>query len=140
MDDQFRETLKAAKSARHDGRLTESLELYLQATQMVREQGNKLVLAHTIRHLADVHRNLGNLDEAEPLYVEALQIYRGDSGTSELELANALRPMALLMEANTDYEQALLLWQEARALYESCSIEAGVTECREAIERCASNS
>ena len=49
--------------------------------------------------------------------------------TPALELANALRPCALLRERLGDGEAALALWREARELYLAAGIAEGVREC-----------
>jgi hypothetical protein len=44
-------------------------------------------------------------------------------------LANAIRPVALLHEAQGREAEAAPLWREARTLYEAHGVEAGVAEC-----------
>jgi tetratricopeptide (TPR) repeat protein len=108
---------------------------YGHAAEMYREQGDVLAYAHTIRHVADIWmqegktRQEGNAVDAKPLYEEALEIYRSNLDTKLLDLANTVRPCALVQEAlgNTDF--AMALWEEARNLYGSLRIEAGVEEC-----------
>ena len=81
------------------------------------------MLAHTIRHLGDVYLEQGRPDLAEPCYHEALGLYRSDEDDSSLDLANAVRSLAVLR-----WEQTRMLWEEVRALYTSLSIEAGIKE------------
>ena len=111
----------------------------VEAVDLARKSGDERLLAHTIRHLADVHRRLGQLSEAEPFYVEALAIYRQSQSTAPLEFANALRPLALLKEGQSKKAEAKQIWEEAKSLYQSVSIDAGVEECDEAIRRCTSS-
>ena len=101
---------------------------YLQASEIYRGLGNPNKTAHTMRHAADILREQRKLDRAEPLYVEALAIYRSLKQTSPLDLANAIRGFALLKTDSGDRQHALALWQEARELYLETGIEAGVTE------------
>ena len=68
------------------------------------------VLAHTIRHLGDVYLEDGSPELAEPCYHEALELYRCHEGSSSLDLANAVRSLAVLR-----WEQARALWDEARS-------------------------
>lgn len=119
------------------GKFGAALPYYLEAVSQSRELQDELLLAHTIRHLADVHRKIGDLDSAESCYQEAISIYRADSRTSPLELANAIRPMALLMEKLFRIHDAKKLWEEAERLYTSAAVGEGVAECRHAIERCS---
>jgi hypothetical protein len=65
---------------------------------------------------------------AEPWYNEALQLYRADSRTAPLDLANAVRGLALLKFHTRQDEDAMRLWQEARDLYQATNIDAGVEE------------
>jgi hypothetical protein len=69
------------------------------------------------------------LARAQPLYEEALNAYRGSYETRILDLANTVRPFALLQEAAGNREQARALWEEARVLYGSLRVEEGVAEC-----------
>ena len=57
--------------------------------------GDPLLLAHTLRHLGDLHHDDGRDDLAEPLYDEALALYRA-SNAPPLDLANAIRSLAVI--------------------------------------------
>ena len=70
------------------GRGDAARPLYEEAVAICREEGDPLLLAHTIRHLGDIHRNIGRcLTEAEPCYQEALPLYRSQP-TNPPDLAN----------------------------------------------------
>ena len=56
-------------------------------------------LAHTIRHLGDVHAEQLHWSEADRCFVEALCIYRNHSSPGALDLANAIRANAALKTA-----------------------------------------
>jgi tetratricopeptide (TPR) repeat protein len=73
-----------------------ALPLYEEAVALCREAGEALALAHTIRHLGDIHPEAGRLELAEPCYHEALTVYRGNERTAPLDLANAIRPLAIV--------------------------------------------
>ena len=96
---------------------------YEEAVGIYREEGSALRLAHTIRHLGDVHQHAGRAELAEPCYDEALTINRADPKTPRLDLANAIRGMAVL---KGESEQASRLWEEAKDLYASVSVAEGV--------------
>ena len=96
---------------------------YEEAVVLFRDVDEPLVLAHSVRHLGDVYLEQGRPDLAEPCYHEALALYRAHADESSLDLANAVRSLAVLR-----WEQAKMLWEEARTLYTGLSIEAGVTE------------
>ncbi len=63
---------------------------------ILRTIGQPLRLAHTIRHLGDVYNDDGNRRAAEPCYREALEIYRAHPDAPRLDLANAIRSLAVL--------------------------------------------
>jgi tetratricopeptide (TPR) repeat protein len=94
-----------------------------------------LACAHTIRHIADIYWQEHNTVAAKPLYEEALEIYRSNLDTKLLDLANTVRPYALLLEEQGDSSLALELWEEARSLDRSLRIEPGVSECDRHIHR-----
>ena len=60
---------------------------------------------------------------------EALAIYRAHPETQPLDLANAIRSMAVLKQETGDRRRAIALWSEARELYASLQVDAGVKEC-----------
>jgi len=51
--------------------------------------------------------------------------------TAPLELANTIRPFAILKERAAEAGQAVLLWREARDLYLAVNVQEGVAECSE---------
>jgi len=106
---------------RHDGAMARLC--YEEAVVLFRELEEPLVLAHTIRHLGDVYLEQGRPDLAEPCYHEALGLYRRHEADSSLDLANAVRSLAVLR-----WEQARALWEEVRDLYTSLSIETSIQE------------
>ena len=96
---------------------------YEEAVLLFRQADEPRVLAHTIRHLGDVYLEQGRPDLAEPCYHEALALYRKHADDSSLDLANALRSLAVLR-----WEQTRTLWEDVRALYTGLNIEAGIKE------------
>jgi len=105
----------------HDGAMARLC--YEEAVVLFRELDEPLVLAHTIRHLGDVYLEQGRPDLAEPCYHEALGLYRRHEPDSSLDLANAVRSLAVLR-----WEQTRALWEEVRDLYTSLSIETDIKE------------
>ena len=108
---------------------------YEEAVSIYRTCGDAPTLAHTIRHLGDVHHDAGRRELAEPCYSEALNLYRGNPEASALDVANAVRSMAVLKAETGEGDQALLLWEEARDLYSGLNVTAGVTECDKRLAR-----
>ena len=61
-------------------------------------------------------------------YREALAIYRDHPEADALDLANAIRGLAVLTFDTGGDEEAKALWQEALNLYGSVSVQSGVNE------------
>ena len=106
-----------------------AVKLYEEAAAISREVDEPLRFAHTVRHLADLHCELGSLHLAEGFYNESLGIYRRERDALPGDLANAVRGFAVMKDSAGASEQARVLWEEARSLYRDLGIEAGVEEC-----------
>jgi tetratricopeptide (TPR) repeat protein len=119
--------------ARHD--LSAARARYEEAVALLRGSDRRLMLAHTIRHLGDVHVERRQWPEAEQCFVEALGIYRTHAAPGILDLANAIRARAVLKTETGQREEARALWTEAQELYASESIAAGVEECRRRVDQ-----
>jgi tetratricopeptide (TPR) repeat protein len=101
---------------------------YEEAVELCWMYADPLTLAHTVRHLGDLYYDAGQTELAQPCYCEALKLYRAQSDAPLLELANAVRSMAILKSNRGEMEQAKLLWQEARELYARVDVPEGVKE------------
>jgi tetratricopeptide (TPR) repeat protein len=112
-----------------------ALPLYEEAVAICREESDALLLAHTVRHVGDIHQDAGHSGLAEPCYVEAITIYRNDQQTEPLDLANAIRPLALLKDDAGEIEEAKRLWAEARDLYAAANVREGVAESSRRLAR-----
>jgi len=77
------------------GRGERVLPLYEEAVELCLALDDLPLLAHTLRHLGELHLDLGNLTAAPLPCEQALALYRRLEGTSALDLANAVRPCAL---------------------------------------------
>ena len=124
------QALKGLGQIARDTRLNgAALLCYKEAVALCRAEVDELQLAHTVRHLGDIHQDMRRTDLAGPCYEEALAIYRSNGKTSTLDLANTVRPLALLKETTGDMQAAKRLWSEARDLYAAVKVSAGVKEC-----------
>lgn len=101
---------------------------YEEAVAILRELDEPLRLAHTIRHLGDVHHDAGDAALAEPCYQEAVALYRSTENTRPLDVANAIRSLAVLKGEAGEIEEAIALWRETHALYVAVNVPAGVAE------------
>jgi tetratricopeptide (TPR) repeat protein len=91
-------TLKALGQIERDmGNPEMALPVYEEAVAIYRDQDQPLALAHTIRHVADILQDMGRGELANLAYREALAIYRAHPEASALDLANAIRGLAILV-------------------------------------------
>jgi len=114
-------------AARHEGRFEDARRDYLAAVKICRASSDAKLLAHTLRHLGDIEREMGRSDLAEPHLVEALDIARRENVTP-LELANTIRPLALIRDEPK-------LWQEAHELYTRANVPPGIEETARRLAR-----
>ena len=121
--------IEAGRTARNLGNTEQALQLYQEAVSIYRTIDQPLRLAHTIRHAADLKRELRTTKAAESDYAEALALYRASDRTAPLDLANTLNGYAMLLSAVGDSEAARKLTLEARDLYQRCGVSAGVADC-----------
>lgn len=115
------EALKGIAQIERDlGRRADAVPSYEEAVSVCRELGDPLLLAHTLRHLGDLHHDDGRDDLAEPLSAEALALYR-TSEAPPLDLANAVRSLAVIQDSAA-------LWEEAFHRYVATNVPPGVAE------------
>ena len=134
------ESIRQGTSARAKGDRDRARSLYSEAAELYRREANRLAYAHTIRHIADMYLDESDFESARPLYEEALEIYRSSLDSRILDLANAIRPYAILNEAVGKRDIARQLWEEARTLYASIRVTEGVTECEAHLSNLAGES
>lgn len=136
-----RERIRALKalgrSERSAGELEAARSLYEEAASLCRREGHRVLLAHTLCRLGDVHREARRLARADRCYDEALSIYREETRRRPFDVAEALRSAALLREAQDADDEAADFWEEARSLYADAGIREGVEECCRHLERVA---
>jgi tetratricopeptide (TPR) repeat protein len=101
---------------------------YEEAVALYRRLDDPLALAHTVRHLGDVYHHAHQPQLAEPCYREALALYRAHLEAAPLDVANAIRSMAVLKSETGAVQEARKLWEEAKQLYTATGVEAGVNE------------
>ena len=109
--------------------------LYEEAVELCREEGDPQLLAHALHHLGDLHRGSGRLAEAETAYLEALEHYRGSEHAREVEIANAIRALAILRGRQGSHAESRELWDEAWQLYVSAGVQPAVQECSAQLAR-----
>ena len=110
-----------------------ALSHYEQALRIFRVIGDVGRIAHIVRHVGDIQRSCGRFELSEACYNEALEIYRNSAQTRPLDLANSIRGLAILKSEVNATNEARLLWQEVRKLYETVNVPQGVVECTQRI-------
>jgi catechol 2,3-dioxygenase-like lactoylglutathione lyase family enzyme len=116
------------EQARRGGDLAGARRLYEEAVALQREGSEPLELAHTIRHLGDVLHDARMPHLAEPHYQEALALHRAQPDVAPLNLANAIRSLAVLKQELGDRDASRRLWEEASRLYQQVDVREGVAE------------
>lgn len=119
----------AAYAARQEGRRDEALDLYDQAVNAFDAEGEPMRSAHALRHVADLQRELGNLDAARESIGTVVDLYEREP-VAPLERANALRIAALVAEAEGRVEEAREYWQHAAEFYGEAGEPEGVIEAQ----------
>jgi len=116
-----------AKSARRQGRLSDATALYEEAAESFQREQQPARWAHALRHAAEFALRAGDgvtsLREARAV----LEYYRNTPPTT-LEMANALRVIALAEAAGGELDNAVEHWNEARRLYHEAGVADGVLE------------
>ena len=112
-----------AQSRRDTGDRTGSAIYYSEAITLLRNAEATERLAYALRHAAEVRSELREYAAASSHIQEAVSLYRTVSDPDPLGLANALRVSAL-----NDEREARASWTEARDLYQSVAVAAGVEE------------
>ena len=123
------ELRELGESARRRHDIVDALRHYEEASNLLRNSPDRLKFAHTVRHLGDVYAEQREWLRAEPCYIEALEVYRSHPSPSKLDVANAIRPYAILLSATGRHAESRGLFAEAARLYEAVGIAAGVEEC-----------
>jgi tetratricopeptide (TPR) repeat protein len=122
--------VETGRVARDLGDKESSVSHYRSGANLYRGLNDQMSLAHAVRHVADILREMGRTAEAEPSILEAIGLYRAQEPLPQLHLANALRVAALLKEQAGSDAEALPLWMEARDRYLAAGVDAGVAESR----------
>ena len=116
-----------AKSARRQGRLSDATALYEEAAQSFQAEHQPARWAHALRHAAEMAVRSGDAATGLREARAVIDFYRSSNPT-ELEMANALRVLALAEAAAGERDHACEHWSEARRLYATVGVPDGVAE------------
>lgn len=129
MTDEIQTRLDQAALARAEDRPADARNGYAQAAALSRETGKPLMRAFALRHLSDLDRMGGKPAEALGHAEQAVALYRRHSPAAQLDIANAVRLMALALDDLGRGEAATQAWTEARDGYAATGATEGVAEC-----------
>ena len=120
----------------HDD-LPNALELYKQSLEFHKKAKKPDKIAHPTRHIADNQRGLGQDENSEKDYREAIGIYGANPQTYTGDPANALRGFALVLESRDKIPEAIAGWKKTKKLYRECNLQIGVDETQRKLDNLA---
>jgi tetratricopeptide (TPR) repeat protein len=121
--------LTLAREAAAEGRAGEARNSYARAAALSRESGAPLLQAHALRHLSDLDRQADHLEQALAHAEQAVALYGANGQGGSLDMANALRLKALVLDGLRRTDPARVAWAMARDLFAAAGVSAGVDEC-----------
>jgi hypothetical protein len=116
-----------AKSARRQGRLSDAKALYEEAAESFLREQQPARWAHALRHAAELAVRTGDAVDGLREAQAVIAHYRS-SPPHTLEMANAMRVLALAEAAAGERDNACVHWSEARALYVDVGVVDGIVE------------
>jgi tetratricopeptide (TPR) repeat protein len=99
------------------GRREDALGHQEAAVAIYRSIDDRRRLPNAVRHLADILQDMGRHREAAPFYTEMQALYAAAQDIPPLEIANAMRSVALHAEHMGDLLKSQRLWLEVRERY-----------------------
>ena len=121
--------LTLAREAAADGRAGEARNSYARAAALSRESGAPLLQAHALRHLSDLDRQADHLEQALAHAEQAAALYGANGQGASLDMADALRLKALVLDGLRRTAAARVAWANARDLFDAAGDAAGVAGC-----------
>ncbi|HEX4156033.1 MAG TPA: hypothetical protein VHY48_10500 [Acidobacteriaceae bacterium] len=126
-----------AKSARRQGRLSDATALYEEAAESFQKEQQPERWAHALRHAAEFAVRSGDSATGLRYALAVMEFYRSSPPTT-LEMANAVRVVALAEAAEGERARARDHWSEARTLYVDAGVADGVVEAERRVAALAS--
>ncbi len=120
---------------RDHGNREQALHFYLEGYNHYVAGNHAEKMAHSLRHVADVRRDLGDREGAERDYRSAIETYRNLDPAPVHSLANALRGFAMLLERMGKSDEALHAFVEAHRLYVQVDNAPGIKEMRRKVKQ-----
>jgi tetratricopeptide (TPR) repeat protein len=116
------------------GSLDKSLQMNKDALRIKRLQKGRrgdIGLANALHNVGLDHVEIGMLEEGLENFREALSVTRAVHGNEHLEVARALRDVAVVLERMDDTDQALAMSREAIEIYMRVRDQEGVDDVRD---------
>lgn len=130
----FEESVRAAEQARRDGDFVQAENLFKEAVEESKSFGARNVrLGRALDGLADLYYDLGRYEDAEPLYLEALEIWQQLLGPEQPRVATTMHNLAALYLAREETDKAEPLFQRSLAIWEK-SLGEGSLEVAVALD------
>jgi len=109
----YQRRLEQGESLNYPQEQALAVEYLSQAIQLKKELGQETSLAETVNNLAELYRLQGCYREAEPLYLEALELRKSLLGDAHPDVATSLNNLAKLYQAQGQYAEAEPLYLQA---------------------------
>jgi tetratricopeptide (TPR) repeat protein len=90
-----------------------AIEYFQKAIDLQKELNQELELADSLNNLASLYYSQGRYEDAEPLYLQALEIIKAQLGENHPDLVSSLNNMAYLYYYQGRYEEAEPLYLQA---------------------------
>jgi len=109
----YRNRLNQGESADYPAEQAKAIQYFQKAIQLLEELEQPLDLATSLNNLALLYRSQGRYSEAEPLYLQALDVTRRQLGEEHPDTATRLNNLASLYDSQGRYSEAEPLYLQA---------------------------
>jgi tetratricopeptide (TPR) repeat protein len=107
----------AGENAVREGRLSAAESAFRQALEIAERDAKPIQMARSREALADLYAGQGRADEAEPLYLDAIEHWRRILGSGQPRLGIPLHNLAVLYLRDCRVDEALPLVNEVAGLW-----------------------
>lgn len=111
-----------------------ALSRYQLALDQYQISGDPNMIAHALRHIADLAFQSGNYTLAEKHFKKAINLYTESADTKPLDLANAYRGYALLLEKTKNHAEAIENWKAAKKIVVQSNDQCAIDEINQKLD------
>jgi tetratricopeptide (TPR) repeat protein len=112
----YRKRLERGEYRDYQQELALALKYFSKAADLQKELGLEEDFASTLSNLAFLYYSQGRYDQAEPLYLQALELWKRLLGEDHPHVATSLNNLAVLYDSQGRYDQAKPLYLQALEL------------------------